>query len=121
MTRLALRDVYHALAFSMLGALIIGSVIPANAQTGMNLRQQCGVQARYHPHCAQWMGGVVDGILVGQALDEHNMRVCLPRGVSGRQILLIVRAYMRRNPQTLNESETAVIARAVHDAYPCGG
>ncbi|MDE2106059.1 MAG: hypothetical protein KGL39_53040 [Patescibacteria group bacterium] len=85
----------------------------------MALYRSCDVQAWRHPHCAQWMSGVVAGIHVGQELQRYKRTICLPPGVSGPQILLIVQRFMRLHPEALNETQTGVIAHALYDAYPC--
>ncbi len=96
-------------------------VLPAAAKEsgGMALRQVCAVQAWRHPYCARWMNGVVAGIYVGQELQQYKHPICLPTGVSGPQILLIVQRFMHRHPEDLNETATGVIAHALYDAYPC--
>jgi hypothetical protein len=91
---------------------------PAHAQTAMNFYKKCGngMTAGFlnRGYCHSYVTGLVNGIVASRV-----GLICLPRGVSDTQLVMIVQAYMRAHPERLNISANGIIEQAVTTAFPC--
>ena len=65
------------------------------------------------------------GICLGYALgvaDATNREYCAPggeRGVTGGQILSVVKKYFSDNPSSLHQDANVLILRSLKEAFPC--
>ena len=71
--------------------------------------------------CLMWMTGLGAGMAVSEAMSRHEKKepvVCIPDGVNGNQIRMIVENYMRDNPNTLHLPADVIAGRAIQRAFP---
>ena len=97
---------------------------PARAErgpfTGAELYSLCNSQvAVIKADCVAYLGGFVEGVIVGQQLTTFHILLCLPAGVSMLQLRLIVQKGMRDHPENLDQTANAVVATALIDAFKC--
>jgi hypothetical protein len=59
-----------------------------------------------------------DGSTEGARLE---LRWCLPKGSTGRQLVKVVKKRLAQHPEELREQAAAVIAQALQEAFPCKG
>ena len=69
-------------------------------------------------HCLALIQGI------SFVMDDNNtrvapMRVCLPDGVNNSQLALIVKKFLEDNPTKLHFPDTALVAVALTEAFPC--
>jgi hypothetical protein len=103
----------------VLAAMVIAATLgPALSQSGNDLHSQCGnaftAGFLHRNYCHGYITGVVNGLTVG-----GSRTVCLSRGVTDTQAVMIVQNYMREHPEQLNEPSHAIIQRAMSEAFPC--
>lgn len=100
----------------LLASTIVLASTAARAETGMEFYHHCsnGFKTTLNPQCESYVTGITNGLVAG-----HSGTVCLPYGVTGKQLLLIVQNYMRNHPEVLNQESSSVIAQAMNGAYPC--
>jgi general secretion pathway protein G len=93
--------------------------VSASAQTAMDFYNKCGngftAGLLNRDFCHSYVTGLVNGVAASGHL------ICLPRGVSDKQLVMIAQDYMRRHPEELSDSENAVIVRSVVNKFPCSG
>ena len=64
--------------------------------------------------------GYVLGVYDRHAMDmKSTFTTCVPQGVTGAQIVSVVRKFMAENPQLLHQSAASVVASALSGAFPC--
>jgi len=66
--------------------------------------------------------GLIMGVRNTMVLMEKqsSIKVCWPQnGITNKQAIRIVLAYLRKNPEKLHVDETALVMVAYLDAYPC--
>lgn len=90
--------------------------------TGMDLLNMCGSKDKEAKSlCESWIVGFQAG--VGTAEDfrkaTNGGSVCLPKGFTGGQVILIVEKYMKENPKLLHFGANMVTFEALFEAFPC--
>ncbi len=65
-------------------------------------------------YCAGLVRGVVDG-----ASGLMANRVCLPDDVTAAQAVWVVVQYLTKHPDSLYESDAALVLRAFESGFPC--
>ena len=65
-------------------------------------------------YCAGLVRGVADS--AGALMAD---RVCLPSAITAAQAVWVVVEYLRTHPDSLYESDTALVMRALEAAFPC--
>jgi hypothetical protein len=99
-------------------AVFVTMTTAAHAQTGMDLHRQCGnaLTAGFlnRNYCHGYISGIVNGLVA-----SGNHTVCLSRGVTDTQAVMIVQNYMRAHPEQLNDSGDTIIQRSMTESFPC--
>lgn len=72
--------------------------------------------------CMGYIVGVSDGIAIAQtaAQPEHHS-ICIAATADRRQIVDVVKNYMRDHPADRNRTASALIYVSLREAFPCGG
>ena len=65
-------------------------------------------------YCAGLVRGVADS--AGALMAD---RICLPRDITAAQAVWVVVEYLRAHPDSLYESDTALVMRALESVFPC--
>jgi len=124
----------------MLAALLLLLVEPAFGFTGAQLIDKCNASFKDDPNrqsapkvlgmaldsgsCAGFVGGVIQGVnLVGSMLQKQGATkknfICLPRGVHAKDLVKIILAYFKANPDDLHLPAQLGIYNAFAKQYPC--
>jgi hypothetical protein len=97
-------------------ALIALPMLPAHAQTGMDVYQKCGNAFTggflHRGACHGYVAGIASGLVVAG-------RICLPSGVSEAQLFLVAQSWLRSHPANLNRPAAVTISSAFIASYPC--
>ena len=98
-------------------AMLLGSPTSYADYTGNNLVEHCKDKDAYFGSgfCHGYIAGV--GSMLTWA-SERN-RICIPDGVTGGQVVSIVRKYLKENPESLHESGDLLVTIALRKAFPC--
>jgi Rap1a immunity proteins len=97
---------------------------PAHAERGpltaAELYDLCNSQvAAIKADCTAYLGGFVEGVMVGQQLATFHVLLCLPAGVSMLQLRGIVQKGMQDHPENLDRGANAVVATTLIEAFKC--
>ena len=88
----------------------------AHAMTGMDLYNQCGNGFKagliHRGECHNFIVGVAGGLV-------QTRQLCFQGQLGGEQGSMIVQAYMRSHPDELGADAATIVARGLHQAYPC--
>jgi hypothetical protein len=76
--------------------------------------------------CLAYITGATDAIQSERAAGYDDQKgylfpFCFHNGVIYQQITDVVVKYLRAHPETRNEAAPVLIARALEEAFPCGG
>jgi Rap1a immunity proteins len=63
--------------------------------------------------------GVCAGVVSGVPFGGNLINICLPDGVTPRQMALVVTAYVDRNPARMHEPFALLAYEAMSKAWPC--
>jgi len=98
-------------------AMLLGSPTSYAYTTGNKLVEHCKDKDAYFGSgfCHGYIAGV--GSMLTWA-SEIN-RICIPDGVTGGQVVSIVRKYLKENPESLHESGDLLVTIALRKAFPC--
>jgi len=67
-----------------------------------------------------YIRGYADGLAAESKLAKsYNQFACLPSGITGGQMRLVVAKYMDDHPDQLNKSWSQVVADAILSVYSC--
>lgn len=103
------------LAIVTLGLCQGPMALPARAETGMDLYNNCGnaFMAGFlnRSACHTYVYGI-GMYLAGRGSACFN-------GATDQQMILVVQTYMRDHPEGLNQRSDMVVARALVEAFPC--
>lgn len=70
--------------------------------------------------CAAFLSGWIESMHVMEVqFDLKNPSVCLPKGVSGEQVVRVFNAWIREHPEQLHLDMRTVLLRALVHAFPC--
>jgi len=110
----------------------IGHAIQGRLGSGLELEKDCALYFEFlgrtgagraetfdvNPfgmgYCAGLVRGVADS--AGALMAD---RVCLPSAITAAQAVWVVVEYLRTHPDSLYESDTALVMRALEAAFPC--
>ena len=98
-------------------AMLLGSPASYAYTSGNKLAGYCEDKDPYFGSgfCHGYIAGV--GSMLTWA-SERN-RICVPDGVTGGQVVSIVRKYLKENPESLHESADLLVTVALGKAFPC--
>ncbi len=115
------------LFFSLLHMVSVGAYTGSTFIEGGELKSMCeGINAEGNASntmavgCAQFVIGVHDTmstLTFGGLLDKGF--VCFPKDYSGPQLSLIVKEYLAKNPDKMEEPANILVAVAFVENYPC--
>ena len=97
----------------------------AGAADGSFLNTQCmnydgDLSSEQDAWCLAYITGFVEGAATDrQAEREQANRFCLDSNVTFNQIILVVKKYLKQNPELLNYPERYVVNDALASKYPC--
>jgi hypothetical protein len=103
-----------------LGGLLVAS-LPCQAGGeylgGYELLQVCESKNQYDT-------GLCEGYITGvsTALNDKGIskvKLCIPDGVSSGQLVLVVKKWLKDNPEKLHYAGAAIVAFAAIGAFPC--
>lgn len=70
-------------------------------------------------HCAGYLTGIVDGILMMQSAGpDQKQYICLPTYIPGEQKLKAVTRWLQQNPAAVNKSARVSVLMALVAIYP---
>ena len=98
-------------------AMLLGSPTSYADYTGNNLVEHCKDKEAYFGSgfCYGYIAGV--GSILSWASDSY--KICVPDGVTGGQVLSIVRKYLKENPESLHQPADMLVTVALRRAFPC--
>ena len=71
--------------------------------------------------CILYIQGVNDALFAAISSTSRDLPYCIPEGSTPRQVYMVVRLWMERNPAALHRPAAALIAQALSEAWPqCG-
>ena len=91
--------------------LTTGNVLAADCEDAGSLIDITSPRAFGHGFCYGFAFGVSDSIQ-GEA-------ACPPEGVTGKQVVSIVKKYLKENPENLHEPADELVTIALMKAFPC--
>jgi hypothetical protein len=103
--------------FPML-ALVALMAQRADAQalsTAGDVQSQCAKPGQEQA-CSAFALGFAQGVA---AANNDGVKVCIPKGVGGRELRLVMDKYFKDHPERLHEKVSAVLGAAFAAAYPC--
>lgn len=121
-------------AVLLLGLFSVNSVaLKAQSKTGADLLTQCQVVNKSDPtnpemmrgiQCATYLEGMSDTFAMWKAFNDNRKQnnpppACVPAGVTGRELAMVVVKYLTDNPTLLHSPYSVVAFSALHDSYPC--
>jgi hypothetical protein len=88
---------------------------------GESLRKRCGTFQIIMPSsglgCRGYIGAVLDIMADGNAVYEY--RACPPHDEEREALIIAVKSWLDRHPNSLNRRASAVTAQALAETYPC--
>lgn len=81
------------------------------AETGNFLRQIAVGTTHYER-------GFFTGYVVA-VIESNIFKICIPKGVTHKQVTLVVKKYIEDHPEELHYWADEVILKAVNKAWPC--
>lgn len=107
-------------------ALFLGLSIstPASAMTVRELQVACvGMTDRTKATCEDYILGVVDGAVFEASLVGDKAHFCVPGGISGDKLVLLIRTAMdgdvKAHPQDSSMSAVPFIGAVMMKVFPC--
>ena len=103
-----------SLALSCAAALAVFSALPAQAESGSDLKSRCtGLTGLANAsECKAQVGGAVGAL-------KDDAAYCVPKDLSNKDALAMVQKYLLAHPEAGTIGAHDAIAKAVADAYPC--
>lgn len=108
----------------LIAALAIPLSVSAFGLSGEQLKEHCDYELRadiyknegFHlSACSYYVGGVFDGIYQKARAWEF----CWPESVTPNQVTLVVAKHLNDHPEELHLRASALVVKAVEDAWPC--
>jgi hypothetical protein len=97
-------------------ALIAFSILPAHAQSGMDVYKKCGNAFTggflHRGACHGYIAGIASGLAA-------TGRICLPTGVTEEQLFLVGQNWLRTHPAELHRPAAVMISTAFIASFPC--
>ena len=91
--------------------------------SGNELYEECSAtgvdKSAKHVACMAYVTGVLDTLGLAQTAGRDGANVCLPGGVTRRQMGDVVKLYLERNPQERHRDAASLAAQALAQAFPC--
>ena len=107
------------LLLGVLLAFVSVTVVHGQTGTGMNLLKFCKDGQQPLTNGTTYSAGYCDGLVHGVATTaQMTHSVSIPDDVSGGQLQLVVIKYLSDHPESLNESDTVLVLRALMAVYP---
>ena len=99
-------------------AMLLGSPTSYASTTGNDLVEFCDKDD------ASWKDGFCYGYVSGIAeiltwASAENVKICMPDNVTSKQVVSVVRKYMKNHPEVLHDGADFIIAIALNSAFPC--
>ena len=97
-------------------SLLTCLLLPINihAESGNDLLGHCN---DYSTAKGTFGQGVCAGFVMGVA--EVSNKICRPKDVTNKQLVLVVEKYLKDNPQELHYSATSLAEYALSKVWPC--
>ena len=86
-----------------------------NISTAGDLQSQCA-KPEQDRACSAYALGYAEGVT---AANKENVTICVPKGVGGRELRLVMDKYLKDHPERLHEKVSIVLGAAFAGAYPC--
>jgi Rap1a immunity proteins len=112
----------HAIATALL--LAAGTMQEAGAshawRTGNDLARDCSTSQNYYSYgsCAGYLMGVAD-MMAQPEWPYPSARACFPDQAEGGQLIAIVKKYLAKHPEQLDDGAFRLVANALALAFPC--
>jgi Rap1a immunity proteins len=111
--------VTNAIIVVAMCTLATGSQADNDETSGMQMLRACEAQdALLSGICQGWMTGLSTGLSLRPWLDQ-NLPACLPPGLTGDQVRLIVIKFLKEHPEQLHYPASLIAGNALHSAFPC--
>ena len=97
----------------------------AHALSGNKLYELCeSPGALFVTACDHYVWGSAEGViymnrLAAAASKDINRGICLPDAITPRQIMDLIKKYLKDHPAERNETASSLVFAALSDAYPC--
>jgi len=69
--------------------------------------------------CAAYVRGFAEGLKLWEATERDTVRICIPVGVTGFQLLDMALNYLQAHPEQRHEAMGNILANVLFDAFPC--
>jgi hypothetical protein len=91
--------------------------------TGSDLRENCGAALDKQTQSGARAGlcaGFIDAYRqLSIMVPAANLKLCLPAGVEGMQLIKVIVRYLDQHPERLHLPAAQLIYDATNDAFPC--
>ena len=95
-------------------AMLLGSPASyAGFITGNSLANDC------EKNDSMFQDGFCYGYVLGVYDSNPGDLICAPNGVTGKQLLSIVRKFFRERPEILHDEAAVLVTVALAEAFPC--
>lgn len=106
--------------FSILPMLVLATIGAQRAHaddiaTAADLQRQCANSGK-EQECGAYALGFAEGMT---AANKGAVTLCVPKGVNGRELRLVMDKYLKDHPERLHEKVSVVLGAAFAAAYPC--
>lgn len=97
--------------------LLLSNIALAGFKTGNDIFEECNL-TQGHAYVANYAMGVADtyALLMPRA---KLLPICIPNGVSARQLTDVFCQYLREKPASRNEDASGLAAVSFFEAWPC--
>jgi|ETNmetMinimDraft_35_1059890.scaffolds.fasta_scaffold260560_1 hypothetical protein len=106
-----------------LAVLFTASEGRAGFLMGQALHKECSADGGScgESTCMAYILGVVDaGVGVGRRIEwQGGWSACIPKGVTGNQMVEVVKKSLRAHPEDWHTQANGLVARALNEAFPC--
>ena len=82
--------------------------------TGNDLLKNCN---DYTVAKGTWGQGYCAGLILG--VSQTSSRICIPKGVTNKQKILVVEKYLKNTPEELHHSASSLAEHALSLVWPC--
>jgi hypothetical protein len=104
-------------------ALFAPSLAQAGYYRGLQLKEWADADDRSrqtNPQCTDFQeSSTLHGYVIGVYDTVAGLSVCVPAGVSGVQLMEVVKRYVNANPSKWNQPAAPLVVDALNGAFPC--
>lgn len=107
-------------SLTLLALSLASGLAQANFLDASELRARCeSSRVDFVNTCLGYLTGVADAENAAPAWRMQKSLFCVPQGVTGRELRLLVVDYFREHPEEDDVNASIVVGNAFVEAYPC--